>query len=74
MNPDEQYKPIWKNRRRVIFTTLIFCAAIITYLTGWGEDNRLNETIVQFSFILGMAVVGSYVFGSAWEDVTKLRK
>lgn len=65
---DSEFKPSWKNRRRVIFLTLAFCAAVIGYLTLWGEDTALNETIAQFSFITAFCVIGSYVFGAAWED------
>lgn len=71
---DPEFKPVWKNRRRVIFATLIFCALTIIWLTLFGEDTRLSETIAQFAFIAGMGVVGSYCFSATWEDVTKLRK
>ena len=62
------YKPIWKNRRRVIFGSLIFCAGMVAYLAAMGDDSRLNETIVMGSFILAGLVIGSYVFGAAWDD------
>jgi len=71
---DEEYKPKWENRQKVIFGTLFFCALVITYLLIWGKDTSLHETIATWSYILSGAVIGSYVFGAAWEDVTKLRK
>lgn len=71
---DPEFKPVWKNRRRVIFLTLLFFACIIGFITGWGEDTRLNETIIQFAFIGKLSIIGCYVFGAAWEDVTRLRK
>lgn len=71
---DPEFRPKWENRRRVIFATLAFCAGAIIYLIGWGEDTRLNETIAQFAWIAALSVIGAYVFGSAWEDVTRLRK
>lgn len=71
---DPEFRPTWENRRRTIFSTLFFCAGVILYLLLAGEDNKLNETIIQFAFITGAGVVGSYVFGAAWEDVTRLRK
>ena len=71
---DPEFRPVWENRRRVIFISLAFCAGIITYLTGWGADTRLNETLAQFSFIAALSIAGSYIFGAAWEDVTRLRK
>lgn len=74
MANDPEFRPKWENRRRTLFATLVFCAGIIVYIVGWGEDNRLNETIIQFAFITGGGVLGSYIFGACWEDVTRLRK
>jgi len=71
---DEEYKPKWENRQKVIFGSLIFCACIIVFLLIWGNDSRLHETIATWAFILSGMVIGSYVFGAAWEDVTKLKK
>jgi len=70
----DQIKPDWRRRRAIIHLTLIFCAVVVAYLTGWGEDTRLHETIIQFAFITAGGVIGSYVFGATWEDVTRLRK
>jgi hypothetical protein len=74
MNVDNEFRPKWENRRRTIFATLLFCAALIVFITGWGADTKLNETIIQFAFITAGGVIGAYVFGAAWEDVTRLRK
>lgn len=71
---DAEFRPKWENRRRTIFATLLFCAAVVTYITGWGEDTRLNETLVQFAFITAGTIIGAYVFGATYEDVTRLRK
>lgn len=68
MNPDSEYKPTWENRRKVIFLTLIFCAAVVAYLVVWGEDTQLNQTIANASYLLAAAVIGSYVFGAVWDD------
>ena len=73
-NKDPEFRPTWENRRRTLFATLFFCAAIIVYIVGWGGDTRLNETVIQFAFITGGGVLGSYIFGATWEDVTRLRK
>ena len=59
----------WRVRRRIIYATLIMCAGEIIYLTGWGSDTRLNETIVQGAFLLAGSVIGAYVFSASWEDV-----
>lgn len=71
---DPEFRPKWENRRKVIFANLLFSAAVIAYMTLFGEDTRLSETIVQFAFINAMGTVGSYAFSATWEDVTRLRK
>jgi len=49
-------------------TTLIFCAAEIAWLTGWGHDTDLHETIANGILILAGSVIGTYVFGAVWDD------
>lgn len=56
-------------RRRIINVTLALCAGEIIWLTGWGADTRLNETIAQGVLLLAGSVIGAYVFGAAWEDI-----
>lgn len=58
----------WTVRRRIVHATLIFCAGEVVYLTGWGGNTRLNETIVMCAFALAGAVIGCYVFGAVWDD------
>lgn len=60
--------PSWRIRRRVIFCTLIFCAAEIVYLTLWADSTDLAETIANGVLILAGSVIGSYVFGAVWDD------
>jgi Na+/proline symporter len=61
-------KPSWYIRRKIIILTLIFSAIIIAYLTVYGEDNRLHETIATGLIFLSASVIGSYVFGAVWND------
>jgi quinol-cytochrome oxidoreductase complex cytochrome b subunit len=61
-------KPSWRIRRRIIVAALIFCAAEIVYLTVWGKDTRLSETIANGIIILAGSVIGAYVFGAVWDD------
>lgn len=61
-------KPSWYFRRKIILATLIFSAIIVTYLTVYGEDNRLNESIANGLILLSASVIGSYVFGAVWND------
>ena len=61
-------KPSWKIRRRIVILTLLFCAGVIAYLTGWAESTELAETIANGVLILAGSVIGSYVFGAVWDD------
>lgn len=64
----------WKVRRRIIVCTLIFCALIIFYCVHKGGDSRVLETAVSSAFLLAGMVIGSYVFGAVWQDVSKSTK
>lgn len=66
-NRNHAGKP-WQFRRTIIIMSLVFCATIITYLTLYGEDTRLNETLAIGAFGLGISVIGSAVFGAVWDD------
>lgn len=61
-------KPSWKIRRRIIVSTLLFCAFCVLWVLIKGGDNGAHEVIVMCSFGLAFAVIGSYVFGAAWDD------
>jgi hypothetical protein len=67
-NP-RNHQATWRIRRRIINTTLVLCALQIIYLTIWGADTRLNETLALGAYTLAGAVIGAYVFGAAWEDI-----
>lgn len=62
----------WKNRRRVIFSTLLYCAGMVGYLAIRGEDTSLNGDIASGLIILAGTVIGSYVFGAVWDDYRKI--
>lgn len=70
---DSVSKPSWKIRRRIIFITLIFCALEIGYITFFGKDTSLNESIVTSAFLLAGSVIGSYVFGAVWDDKSSIK-
>ena len=63
-------QPAWKNRKRVIFWSLYFCAFCIMYIMIFGDDTRINETIVLGCFGLAMSVIGVYVAGASWSDIS----
>lgn len=62
------YGRTWRHRRRIIYGTLVFCAVSITYLLWKGGDDQVHGTIATSAFLLGGAVIGSYVFGAVWDD------
>lgn len=61
-------RPSWKHRRRVVFGALFFCAGAIGYLIGAGDDTVLHRAIAEGLVMLAAGIIGSYVFGAAWDD------
>lgn len=61
-------RPSWRVRRAIIVGTLIFCALEILYLTIWGQDTDLAETIANGLILLAGSVIAAYVFGATWDD------
>ena len=69
----ERWNPRWKNRRRTIFTTLIFNATVIAYVVIQNTDSLIHKSALETAFTLSGLIIASYVFGVVWQD-TKLRK
>ena len=72
-------KPSWKNRRRVIFCSLVFCALVWVYVLGSPLLNitlmeKIAEVALTMSAFLAGSVIGSYVFGAVWSDVGMKKK
>ena len=67
-------KPSWAVRRRIIITTLLFCAFCVTYIMIWGDDRPVMEVIVISAFGLSLSVIGSYVFGAVWDDKNVMKE
>lgn len=61
-------KPSWTIRRRIIVSTLVWCAGMVTYLAIWGRDINLSEAAINGCLLLMASVIGSYVFGAVWDD------
>jgi len=61
----------WAIRRRIIITTLLWCASLVTYLAVWGKPTSLSEAIATNLLLLMGGVIGSYVFGAVWDDQSK---
>jgi len=60
--------PSWRIRRRIIAVTLVLCAFVVIYLLFQGKDTRLHESLANGAFLLAGSVIGTYVFGAAWDD------
>lgn len=81
MNDGSEYQPTWKNRRRVIFSSLVFCAIVWVYILGapiFGIIllEKIAEVALTMTAFLAGSVIGSYVFGAVYSDVgiAKTRK
>lgn len=64
----------WPKRRRVVYVALIFCALVIAFALGAAtaaRDMLVVKALAEMAFWLGGAIIGSYVFGSIWDDTNK---
>jgi hypothetical protein len=59
----------WGRRRRMVYGILLFCAAVIGYLTIWGSDTALQRDISQGAWLLAASTSGSWIFGAIWDDL-----
>jgi len=62
-------QPSWRFRRRAIFGSVIFGAAIVMYVAIRWDDTSLAETLALGGFGLIGTVVAAYVGGAAYQDV-----
>jgi hypothetical protein len=71
---DSEYRPVWENRRKVIFGSLYFCALVEIMLLAMAwfgvESSAMLVTIAGANKFLATAVIGSYVWGATWEDIS----
>jgi len=58
----------WAWRRGVVIGTLVFTAAMLIYISGWGRDTSANSAIANGLVLLIPVVVGTYVLGAVWDD------
>ncbi|NLS06280.1 hypothetical protein HGP14_23440 [Rhizobium sp. P32RR-XVIII] len=64
---DHKASPDWAVRQRIIILSLLWIAAIVTYLAVWGRPIALSDTIAMNLILLFGGIIGSYVFGAVWE-------
>lgn len=71
-------RPTWKIRRRIIVSTLIFCAYVVLHCLNTIEEatqnSRIIETALTSAFALAGWIIGAYVFGAVWQDTAKNKK
>lgn len=60
--------PSWKLRRRAVFGSLLFAAAIILYVGFRWEDTALAETLVLGAYGLMGAVIAAYTGFAVMDD------
>lgn len=60
----------WEYRRRIVITSLTFCAFCVIYIMFNGADTRINEDIILGCFGLAGSIIGFYVGGATWHDVS----
>lgn len=58
----------WKVRRRIVISTILWCAALISWILIFAMSDSLRETGVLALAGLMSATIGSYVFGAVWDD------
>lgn len=59
----------WKMRRRFMWMITFFCMFCVTKVMYTGADTQVNQAIIMWSFLCMGGVMGSYVFGAAWQDI-----
>lgn len=62
-------EPPWRDRKRVIVGTLLFCAVCIFYILWSGKDLGIYQTIAMGCFGLAGSVVAVFVGGQTYHDV-----
>ena len=76
MTPDQinetHKKDPWHFRRRVVFSSLFYIGATVSYIIWKGTDTVLYQQISVALIGAGTMVIGSYVFGAVWDDRNKL--
>lgn len=63
-------KSSWRIRRRFMFAVVAFCMATVAYVLIADRTSGPADTAVTMSYLTLLGIVGSYVFGATWEDVS----
>jgi hypothetical protein len=71
--PDKSRNPggsSWKMRRRMMFAVVFFCMWVIGYVIVKDRTSGPADTALTMAFLTLISIVGSYVFGATWEDLS----
>lgn len=60
----------WRIRRRFMFAVSAFCMWTIAYVLWRDLSSGPADTAVTMAFLTLLGIVGSYVFGATWEDIS----
>lgn len=60
--------PQWAMRRRIVITTLLYCAGLSTYAVSHSPE--MATAVLPHTALGAFGIIGSYVFGAAWERVS----
>lgn len=67
---NENWKSSWTVRRRFMFAVAAFCMWTIGYVLYADRTSGPADTAITMAFLTLISIVGSYVFGATWEDVS----
>lgn len=70
MERNENWKSSWRVRRRFMFSVAAFCMWTIGYILYKDRTSGPADTAITMAFLTLISIVGSYVFGATWEDVS----
>lgn len=62
-------------RKNFVLFALLFCFSIIVFTIGWGNpSNSLHSSALAWAFAMSGAILGTYIFGAAWDNMTFAKK
>lgn len=70
---DQLFLDNWPRRRRWMKLILTWAICNAQYLIVFGKDTGLHMNALVALLSLIFAILGSYVFGAAWDDQDKRR-
>ena len=67
MSEAPRTRPTWRNRNRMAWMTLAFCAGVIVYVVWRDSGSGVHEAVATMLIGLAGSVIGVYVAGAAYE-------